>query len=281
MTDYSAFTLLHVTIEDRVAFATHDAPPMNVMVRALFSQLAKFGNAVADDDDVRAVVLRSDDPDFFIAHFDVSLISTFPFETPAEKPSELSGFHLMCETYRTMAKPTIAEIAGRVGGGGNELAMSCDMRFGAIGQTVINQMEVPLGILPGGTGTQRLPRLVGRGRAMEIILGGVDIDAETAESWGLLNRALPPAELRPYVSALAKRIAGFPPIAVAAAKASVVNADSMSLHDGMLEEAFLFQQTLRDPEARRRMERFIEVGGQTRDGEKNLLDTIDQLAADS
>ena len=278
MTDYTPFTLLHVEIEDGVAFATIDAPPMNVMVRDLFAQLAKFGNAVAADDDVRCVVLRSDDPDFFIAHFDVSLISTFPHDTPAEKPSELGGFHLMCETYRTMPKATIAEIAGRVGGGGNELAMSCDMRFGALGKTIINQMEVPLGILPGGTGTQRLPRLVGRGRAMEIILGGVDIDAETAAEWGLLNRALPEKVLRPYVTDLAKRIAGYPPIAVAAAKASVANADTMSLHDGMLEEAYLFQQTLRDPEAQRRMKKFIEVGGQTRDGEKNLLDTVDKLA---
>ena len=278
MTDYEAFPLLHVVIEDGVAFTTIDAPPMNVMVRDLFVQLAKFGVAVAADDDVRCVVLRSDDPDFFIAHFDVSLISTFPHDEPAEKPTELGGFHLMCETYRTMPKPTIAEIAGRVGGGGNELAMSCDMRFGAIGKTVINQMEVPLGILPGGTGTQRLPRLVGRGRAMEIILGGVDIDAATAESWGLLNRALPPDELRPFVTAFAKRLATYPPVAVAAAKASVANADTMPLHDGMLEEAFLFQQTLRDPEAQRRMARFIEVGGQTRDGETNLLDTIDKLA---
>jgi len=278
MTDYTPFNLLNVEIQDGVAFATIDAPPMNVMVRDLFAQLAKFGNAVAADDDVRAVVLRSDDPDFFIAHFDVSLISTFPFETPAEKPTELGGFHLMCETYRTMPKPTIAEIAGRVGGGGNELAMSCDMRFGAIGKTVINQMEVPLGILPGGTGTQRLPRLVGRGRAMEIILGGVDVDAETAESWGLLNRALPPDELRPFVTAFAKRLATYPSVAMAAAKASVANADTMSLHDAMLEEAYLFQTTLRDPEARRRMEKFIEVGGQTRDGEKNLIETIDKLA---
>jgi enoyl-CoA hydratase/carnithine racemase len=277
MTNYSPFNLLQVEIEDGVAFATIDAPPMNVMVRDLFAQLAKFANAVAEDDNVRCVVLRSDDPDFFIAHFDVSLISTFPHDTPAEKATELSGFHLMCETYRTMPKATIAEIAGRVGGGGNELAMSCDMRFGAIGKTIINQMEVPLGILPGGTGTQRLPRLVGRGRAMEIILGGVDVDAETAADWGLLNRALPPEELRPHVTALAKRIASYPPVAVAAAKASVANTDTMSLHDGLLEEAFLFQQTLRDPEAQRRMKKFIEVGGQTRDGEKNLLDTVDKL----
>ena len=109
-----------------------------------------------------------------------------------------------------MPKATIAEINGRVGGGGSELASSCDMRFGAIGRTIVNQMEVPLGIIPGGTGTQRLPRLVGRGRAMEIILGGVDIDAVTAERWGYLNRALPPDELRPFVDSLAHRIARFP-----------------------------------------------------------------------
>jgi len=113
---------------------------------------------------------------------------------------------------------------------------------------------------------------------MEIILGGVDIDAETADDWGLLNRALPPDELRPHVTALAKRIASYPPVAVAAAKASVANTDTMSLHDGLLEEAFLFQQTLRDPEAQRRMRRFLEVGGQTREGETNLIETVDKLA---
>jgi enoyl-CoA hydratase/carnithine racemase len=274
--DYSTFELLHIVIEDHVAFATIDAPPMNVMVRSLFAELAKFGAAVAADDAVHAVVLRSDDPDFFIAHFDVSLITQFPSDGEPEKATELSGFHLMCETYRTMPKATIAEIAGRVGGGGNELAMSCDMRFGAIGRTIINQMEVPLGILPGGTGTQRLPRLVGRGRAMEIILGGVDIDAVTAADWGLLNRALPPDELRPFVTGLAKRIASYPPNAVAMAKASVANTDTMSLHDGMLEEAHLFQKTLRDPEAQRRMLRFLEIGGQTREGETRLTElTVD------
>ncbi len=112
-----------------------------------------------------------------------------------------------------------------MGGGGSELAASCDMRFGAIGRTIVNQMEVPLGILPGGTGTQRLPRLVGPGRAMEIILGGVDIDAVTAERWGYLNRALPPDELRPFVDALARRIAAFPAHAIALAKESVLNAE--------------------------------------------------------
>ena len=104
----------------------------------------------------------------------------------------------------------MAKIAGRVGGGGAELSASLDMRFGAIGRTVVNQMEVALGILPGGTGTQRLPRLVGRGRALEMVLGCDDVDAVTAERWGYLNRALPPDELDPFVDRLARRIASFP-----------------------------------------------------------------------
>src|SRR6202035_4416668 len=127
---------------------------------------------------------------------------------------DANAWHVMCERFRTMDKVTIAQIEGRVGGGGAEISASFDMRFGAVGRTIINQMEVPVGILPGGTGTQRLPRLLGRGRALEVILGGVDLDAETAERWGWLNRALPPAEVGPFVGALARRIAGFPPQAV-------------------------------------------------------------------
>ncbi|MGH1504336.1 MAG: enoyl-CoA hydratase/isomerase family protein [Acidimicrobiales bacterium] len=275
---YGAFDLLGVEVVDGVATTAISALPMNVMTLELFGQLAKFGAEVAADDDVRVVVLRSADPDFFIAHFDVAAIVEFPTDGEPEKATELGGFHRMCETYRTMSKATIAEIAGRVGGGGMELSMSCDMRFAALESTVINQMEVPLGILPGGTGTQRLPRLVGRSRAMEIILGGVDIDAATAADWGLVNRALPAEELRGFVDGLARRIASHPPAAVAAAKASVANTDTMSLQDGMLEEAYLFQQTLRDPEAQRRMIRFLEVGGQTRDGELALDATLGRLA---
>ncbi|MDG1490185.1 MAG: enoyl-CoA hydratase/isomerase family protein [Actinomycetota bacterium] len=274
----NTYDLLHITRERGVAFATIDAPPINVMTPSLFKELAKFGTSAAADNSVRAVVLRSADPDFFIAHFDVSAILQFPVEGEAVRPTEIAGFHAMCETYRLMPKPTIVELAGRVGGGGSELAMSCDMRFGAIGKTTINQMEVPLGILPGGTGTQRLPRLVGRNRAMEIILGGVDIDSQTAESWGYLNRAIAPEDLSQFVSELAYRIASFPPTAVALAKESVNNADTLPLRDGMLEEQYLFQQLLRTDEAKPSMERFLEIGGQTRSGEKRMGDLATEIS---
>jgi enoyl-CoA hydratase/carnithine racemase len=275
----SDFERLRVRVADGVAFATLANPPLNLLTLALFGELARFAAEVERDPAVRVVVLRSDDPDFWIAHFDVEAILAFPTERPAERGKRVSDnpFHALCERFRTMPKATLAEIGGRVGGGGHELAMSCDMRFGALGGTVINQPEVALGILPGGTGTQRLPRLVGRGRALELILGCEDLDAATAERWGLLNRTLPPAELRPFVERLARRIASFPAAAVAAAKRAVLAAEP-DPEAGLLDESFGFQQLLRRDEAQRAMRRFLERGGQTRAGEQRLGALCAELA---
>lgn len=269
--------LVVLEIDRGVAIATIDAPPINVMTIPLYLALVQLTAEVEANADVKVLVLRSANPDFFIAHFDVEAILQFPTEGEPQRESTPNPFHQMCERLRTMPKATIAEINGRVGGGGSELASSCDMRFGAIGRTVVNQMEVPLGILPGGTGTQRLPRLVGRGRAMEIILGGVDIDAVTAERWGYLNRALPPGELAPFVDALARRIAGFPANAIALAKESVLNAERLPLSEGLAEESLLFQRTLRDPEAQAAMRRFLELGGQTREPELRMGDLVTEI----
>lgn len=269
--------LVHVDVEHSVAVVTIDAPPINVMTGQLFGELAARCESLADADAVRVVVFLSADPDFFIAHFDVEAILRFPTDALPQREPELNAFHVMCERVRTMPKATIAEIAGRVGGGGSEFAASCDMRFGALGATIVNQMEVPLGIIPGGTGTQRLPRLLGRGRAMEVVLGAIDLDAETAERWGYLNRALPRGELTDFVDSLARRIAGFPPGAVARAKQSILNADDRPLHDGLVEEAFLFQEALRDPAATVAMRRFLARGGQTRAVEKRVADAVGHL----
>ena len=169
-----------------------------------------------------------------------------------------------------MPKATIVKMAGRAGGGGNEFASSCDMRFGLRGKTMINQMEVALGILPGGTGTQRLPRLVGRGRAMEICLGSDDIDAETAEAWGYLNRIFDTREdLDRFVDDLVKRISAWPAKAIALCKTSINNAE-MPCEAGLLEEAYLFQQTLRTDGAQENMRRAMAMGLQTRDGELRM-----------
>lgn len=266
---YQYDTLL-IDINDRILTVTINNPPVNVMTFALFSDLKDLTIEAEKDDSISVVVFQSADPDFFIAHFDVEAILGFPIDSPAERGNELSDFHLMCERVRLMPKATIVKMAGRAGGGGNEFAASCDMRFGLRGKTVINQMEVALGILPGGTGTQRLPRLVGRGRAMEICLGSDDIDAETAEQWGYLNRVFDSQrDLDRFVDDLAKRIASFPKEAVALCKASINNAE-LPLGEGLLEEAYLFQQTLRTEGAQKNMRAAMAGGLQTRGGELRM-----------
>ncbi|MEM7338901.1 MAG: enoyl-CoA hydratase/isomerase family protein [Actinomycetota bacterium] len=269
MTELGEFATLQVEVDNGVARAVISNPPINLMTIDLYRDLMRLPDVVAAEPSARALVLASANPDFFIAHFDVETILTFPADTPTAWTDELNPFHRMCERYRTMPIPTICEIAGRVGGGGGELAASCDMRFGAIDTTVLCQMEVPLGILPGGTGTQRLPQLVGRGRAMEIVLAGDDIDAATLEQWGWLNRAVPAAELTTHVNRLAARIASFPPEAVSRAKASVLAAEADPV-PGMRVEAHLFQETVRTDAAQQRMRNFLDRGGQTVDGESRV-----------
>lgn len=272
------YNLLQVDIAGRRATVTIDNPPINLMTLELFGELDALSRELEADDSLTVVVLRSANEDFFIAHFDVAAILQFPTDTPAERSQELNGYHLMCERFRTMDKVTIVQIEGRVGGGGSELAASCDMRFGVRGKTRINQMEVPIGILPGGTGTQRLPQLMGRARALEVILGGEDLDAETAERWGYLNRIFATDEIQGFVDHLADRIASFPVPAVRLAK-QAVSAGTEIHEPGFIEEAYLFQQLLRTDEAKINMQRFLDLGGQTREGELNVAELSGRVAA--
>ena len=268
-------TGLLITNDEGVRILTVDAPPVNLLTGELTKALYVAGMHAAEDDSVRVVVLRSDNPDFFLAHFDVQAI----LDTTAsvEPMTEPHGFHRLCELYRTMPKPTIAMIDGRVGGGGAELSASFDMRFGT-DRTIINQMEVGLGILPGGSGTQRLPHLVGLGRAMEVVLGSDDLDAETAAEWGWLNRVLPEDELEPFVYALATRIASFPAQAVANAKAAVL-ASQGDPTPGLVAEGQLFDELKTSEEAVRRMQAFLAQGGQQPDAESKMGQFVTELAA--
>ena len=272
-----AYELLHVEVGGGIARVTIDHPPINLFDLPLMLELSRFGEEVAADDAVRVVVVGSANPDFFIAHADVTLILGLPREERAAAGSELGFFHAMVDRFRTMPKATIAVIEGRVRGGGSEFVSSFDMRFASRSRALFGQPEVPLGIIPGGSGTQRLPALVGRARALEIILGGDDVDGELAERWGWVNRALPDEELWPFVDALAARIASFPAGAIAAAKQSVDNA-LVDPVPGLCEEERLFSQTLLDPAAIARMERFMEIGGQTRDIELNLPAVYNKLS---
>ena len=266
---YEELRCLQVAITHGVATATIDHPPLNLLDLALIGELDALGRAVEADDAVKVLVLRSANPDFFIAHADVTLIQRLP-TTAAPPPTELGPFHSMVDRFRTMTKATIGVVEGIARGGGSELLLSLDMRFAALGRARLAQPEVALGIIPGGSGTQRLPRLVGRARALEIILGCDDVPADLAERWGYVNRALPPDDLWPFVERLAARIASFPAPAIALAK-EAVNAADRTVLDGLLVEADCFNRSLATHEAQQRMRAFMAAGGQTVELEKGGL----------
>jgi enoyl-CoA hydratase/carnithine racemase len=272
---YDAYQCLKIRIERGVAFVVIDHPPINLFDVALMQEIDGFGREAETDDSIRVIVFSSADPDFFIAHADVSLIQQLPDNAPP-RPTQLGFFHAMVDRFRTMPKVSIAKIEGRTRGGGSEFVLSLDMRFAALGKAVLGQPEVALGILPGGSGTQRLPRLCGRGRALEIVLGCQDFPADLAERYGYVNRALPPHELGPFVDQLAFRIASYPPEAIALAK-GLVNSAEAGVEDGLLDEAHAFNQTLPTSEAKRRMAGFLAQGGQTRAMETGDLGTLAEM----
>jgi enoyl-CoA hydratase/carnithine racemase len=192
------YKCLKVRLDGGVAFVTIDHPPINLFDWALIGEMDRIGRELEADPAVRVVVFDSADPDFFIAHADVNLILSLPEASPG-RPSEPNVFQQMVDRFRSMPKATLAKIEGICRGGGSEFVLSLDMRFASLGKAVLGQPEVAVGIIPGGSGTQRLPRLMGRGRALEVILGCEDFPADLAERYGYVNRALPPDELTPFV----------------------------------------------------------------------------------
>ena len=273
---YDNYDCLKIRADRGVVFVTIDHPPINLFDIPLMQEMNQIGLEIEADDSVKVVVIDSANPDFFIAHADVALIQTMPSEVPP-KADTLSPFHMMVDRFRTMPKVSIAKIEGRCRGGGSELVLSMDMRFAALGTAILAQPEVSIGIIPGGSGTQRLPRLMGRGRAMEVVLGCSDFPADLAERYGYVNRAIAPEELGPFVEGLAYRIATFPAEAIALAKASV-NAAELPTEQGLLEEAHYFNQALATPSAQKRMAAFMELGGQTPEVELDLNPLVEKLA---
>lgn len=196
MASYDEYTSLRVAIDAGVARVTLDNPPVNMLDTALINELHDFAGAVRGDDRVRVIVVQSADPDFFAAHVDLSFMlkpETFaelanPNAGTGGDESRLNPMQKLMLRFRTLPQVTIAKLAGRLRGGGNELAMALDMRFAATGRTWLAQPETRMGIIPGGGGTQLLTPLVGRARALEVILGGNLFDAELAERYGWINR---------------------------------------------------------------------------------------------
>lgn len=266
------YSALRISTAGGVATITIDNPPINLFDMTLIGDLDRAGQWLAANDDVKVVILESANPDFFIAHADVSSIQQL--SSLGEQGLEvLAAFHQTVDRFRTMPKATIAKIEGRCRGGGSELALACDMRFAAIGRAVLSQPEVALGIIPGGGGSTRLPRLVGRARALEIILGCADFDAELAERYGYVNRALPAAEIGTFVDTLAKRIASFPVEAIVIAK-EVVASNDAGLEETLVFEQQAFLRSTNCAETKSRMAAAMAYGLQTEAVEKAGLDDL-------
>ncbi|WP_445519774.1 enoyl-CoA hydratase/isomerase family protein [Streptomyces sp. NEAU-174] len=260
------FTTLNVTESQGVARVTFDNPPINLFDPAMIADFRRLLDRFAASRDTRVVVFSSTHPDFFIGHADLNLFLD-PVDEIPPKPTKLGALQTLFEDLRTLPQATIGVLEGRASGAGTEFLTSCDMVFAARGRALLSQFEVAVGVLPGATGSQRLPRLLGRSRALEMILGCDEFDAELAERYGLVNRALPAAELWPFVDRLAARIATFPAAAIALNKVAV-DASELPIQLGLLEETHTLHQTLVGGEAQRRMRLLLELGAQEEEFER-------------
>src|ERR1700694_3190379 len=208
---------LDVRVERRIARVTIDHNPINLMDATLLAELDQLvGWLAAQGDSVRVVIFQSAVPDFFLAHLDLGLIQAIVDDPDPDVA--LESFQGLVARYSQLDQVTIAKVAGRIGGGGSEFLLNLDLRFALRGRGVFYQFETGLGILPAGSGSQHLPRLLGRGRALEVILGPHDVDADIAERYGWVNRAFDAASIDAFVDRLASRIASQPLWLLAAAK---------------------------------------------------------------
>ncbi|MZE70915.1 enoyl-CoA hydratase/isomerase family protein [Streptomyces sp. SID5789] len=263
MTDISPFSVVQRSASYwRVTF---DSPPVNLVTFETFAALGDLVDRMEADDDLKVVVFDSADPDFFLAHFDL-----VPPEQPYTGPTWLDVAAHMARS-RVI---TIASVRGRARGVGNEFLLACDMRFASRERAVLGQPEVGAGITPGGGAPERLPLLVGRGRALEIIAGADDFDADTAERYGWINRALPDAELDAHVDRIATRIASFDRRPLAEVKA-LVNRSTLPSESDLKAGQDTFRASLAWPEAHARISQLLQRGMQQRnDVEYRLGDHI-------
>ena len=264
--DATGYESLHLEVDRGVMTVTIDHPPVNLFDLTLARDLKGLMGRLESDDATRVCIFKSANPEIFIAHYDLALLLDEPTD---DVPIAPGGFNLLTERFRYLPQVSIGQIEGIARGGGSEFLLGLDLRFAALDRAVIGQPEVALGILPAGGGSQRLTRLVGRSRALEICMGCEDLSAELAERYGYVNRALPREELEDFVMHLTRRIASYPSSAIALTKASINAADQHSM-DGYVGEATGLALAKRDGIAHRRMARALELGAQTLEGEIGL-----------
>jgi enoyl-CoA hydratase/carnithine racemase len=269
------FETLQVRQDGAVVFADISAPPMNLLGTELVRDLVSLIQQAEADNACRVLVFTSADPEYFISHVDVTRINEY-----REQAAKLTGEPSIGMLFRHLSASrlvSIAQIEGRVRGAGSEFVLACDMRFAARESAIFSQPELGFGLIPGAGGIQHLTRLMGRARALEVMLSADDYDAELAERYGWINRAFPAAALGEFVRSLAHRIARFPAAGAAALK-DRVDAISLAPAVDFRRDSDLFLECARNPESQRRIRIALTRGFQTHEGELALGALVSDLA---
>ncbi len=242
--------------EGVVALVTIDNPPLNALSAALLEELEAEVDRLDGDDATRAIVLQGGGERAFVAGAD---IKEFPAlrEAGGGEGGAARGLHALGHRMDAARTPFVAAIKGYCLGGGLELALCCDVRVCA-DDAKLGQPEVKLGLIPGGGGTQRLPRLVGLGRANLLNLGGEFVDAATAYSWGLVEQVIPRDELLPAAMTVAARFAAHSPHAVAVIRELARTTRDLSLEEGLRREADAFRRCLLSEDGQEGVAAFVE-----------------------
>jgi len=255
---------------------TFDNAPLNIFGPEMLPQVNEMITAVESDERIKVVVFDSAVEGFFLIHLDFLA----NLDDLAHLPPGPTGLHPWPEMLVRLSRAPVVSIAlirGRATGMGSELALACDMRFASREKAILSQFELGAGLVPGGGPLARLPRLIGRGRALEVILSANDIPGDLAELYGYVNRSLPDADLDAYVEALAARIASFNKQALMEAK-RIVNVASLP-PDIELESGWnACIASMARPATQERIKKLIERGFcEPGDAEDRLGDFVGKL----
>lgn len=249
---YEGFTTFTVKEDKGILWVTIDFPPVNLQGQEMLADLNTLCLRLERETEIKVVVFQSAHPEIWVCHYDTNLLKSMSTEVVSREEAKLLDLQSVLERVSKLPQATIAKLEGFARGGGHEFALACDMRFADRSKYKFMQMEVGMGILPCGGGASRMARQAGLGRALEIILSARDFDADEAEAYGTINRAMDSNEIGPYVEKLARRIATFPLASINSCKQTVYESIDKPIDEALKGEAYwLYQATSKTPAVKR------------------------------
>ncbi len=254
---------------------TFDNPPVNMYDADVLAGLRNLVDTLEADQEVKVVVFDSADPDFFISHIDLIRVGEGGQEPG---PTGLPPWPDILTRLEHAPFITVGSVRGRARGVGSEFLLALDIRFASQEKAIFCQPEIGFGFFPGGGGLERLPLACGRARALEIIAGGEDFDAGTAERYGWINRAVPDADLDAFTDRFASRVAGFDREALTTAKEILNLRGQLASGADQQATAARFYQVVQGPKVTAHVTKFLQMGGQQKgEFELNLAEHLPEM----